>query len=79
LMKEKREGHRVRLHATDLWPSDLLKGYASARQPDTVVGPDDPAVILMSGGTTGIPKGALGRRGRFTMRPLPRPSITRAA
>jgi long-chain acyl-CoA synthetase len=61
LIKERKEGHRIRLHATDLWLSDLLKGHASARRPDTVIGPDDPAVILMSGGTTGIPKGALGR------------------
>jgi len=61
LIKERKEGHCIRLHATDLWLRDLLKGYADARRPDTVVGPEDPAVIVMSGGTTGTPKGALGR------------------
>jgi long-chain acyl-CoA synthetase len=61
LTKERKDGHRIRLHAPDLWLRDLLKGYAHASRPDTVVGPDDPAVILMSGGTTGTPKGALGQ------------------
>jgi long-chain acyl-CoA synthetase len=61
LIKERKEGHRIRLHATDLWLRDLLKGYALAPRLGTPVGPDDPAVILMSGGTTGTPKGALGR------------------
>jgi long-chain acyl-CoA synthetase len=61
LIKERREGHRIRLQAPDLWLRDLLKGYALAPRLDTLVGPDDPAVILMSGGTTGTPKGALGR------------------
>jgi long-chain acyl-CoA synthetase len=61
LIKDRTEGPRIRLHATDLWLRDLLKGYALAPRLGTPVGPDDPAVILMSGGTTGTPKGALGR------------------
>jgi long-chain acyl-CoA synthetase len=61
VMKEKRGGHRVQLHAGDLWLQDLLKRYAQAPRPDIAVGPDDAAVILMSGGTTGTPKGAVGQ------------------
>lgn len=58
LVKEKKEGHRVTLHEGDLWMRDLIAKQAphwrSARPKA-----DDPAVVLMSGGTTGTPKGAL--------------------
>jgi long-chain acyl-CoA synthetase len=60
LVKEKKEGHRVTLQPGDLWLSDLLKAQARAPRPNVAVGPDDPAVILMSGGTTGNPKGVIG-------------------
>ena len=29
--------------------------------------PDDPAILLLSGGTTGTPKGALGRHGAYVL------------
>jgi len=56
LVKEKKEGHRVALHPSDLKFRKLVAGGASGAGLPT---PDDPAVILMSGGTTGTPKGAL--------------------
>ena len=60
LVKEKKEGHRVTLQSGDLWFSDLLKTDGPVRKPDLKVTPDMPAVILLSGGTTGTPKGAVG-------------------
>jgi len=58
LLREKREGHRVRLEAGDLWLCDLLKQDRSA-QPWQSVQPFDLALIQYSGGTTGLPKGAM--------------------
>ncbi len=60
LVKEKKEGHRIRLQPGDFWFSDLLKTTGSERKPSVSVSPDDPAIILLSGGTTGTPKGAVG-------------------
>jgi long-chain acyl-CoA synthetase len=60
LFKEKKEGHRVQLGAGDLWLQDLLRRHRGDPRPSLKAGPDDPAVILSSGGTTGTPKGVLG-------------------
>ena len=46
---------------TDLYFDKLLEKYADNNLIDGIpVNPDDPAVILMTGGTTGKPKGAVG-------------------
>jgi long-chain acyl-CoA synthetase len=60
LFKEKKEGHRIKLQPNDMWLSDLLRQYASTPRPNVPVGPNDPALLLFSGGTTGTPKGAVG-------------------
>jgi long-chain acyl-CoA synthetase len=60
VFKEKKEGHRVALKPGDLWLQDLLRRHRGARRPAVAVGPDDRAVILSSGGTTGTPKGVVG-------------------
>ncbi len=60
LVKEKKEGHRIHLQPGDSWFSDLLKTTGPDRKPGVSVHPDDPAIILLSGGTTGTPKGAVG-------------------
>jgi long-chain acyl-CoA synthetase len=60
LAKEKKEGHRVAIQPGDRWMGDLLRQHAGALRPDIPVMPQDPAILLFSGGTTGTPKAALG-------------------
>ncbi|MDP9209735.1 MAG: AMP-binding protein, partial [Actinomycetota bacterium] len=66
LAKERKDGHRVRLAEGDLWLGDLLERHRAAARPAVPVGPDDPAAILMSGGTTGTPKGVVGLHRHYT-------------
>jgi long-chain acyl-CoA synthetase len=56
LVKEKKEGHRIELREGDYWFQDLMKDGAPVTSQAT---PDKGAVVLMSGGTTGTPKGVL--------------------
>ncbi|MEW6184324.1 MAG: long-chain fatty acid--CoA ligase [Thermodesulfobacteriota bacterium] len=60
LLKEKKEGHYVVIEKGDLWLQDLLRKHQGARRPDVAVKAEDPALILFSGGTTGLPKGVVG-------------------
>jgi long-chain acyl-CoA synthetase len=59
LLKERQEGHRIQIHPGDLWFQDCLRATPGP-DPLTAPGPDDPAVMLMSGGTTGTPKAVVG-------------------
>lgn len=59
LLLEKKGGHRARLRDGDLWLRDLRRAGAGP-PPDADPRPDQPAVIMMSGGTTGAPKGVVG-------------------
>jgi long-chain acyl-CoA synthetase len=58
--REKKEGHRISLQARDRWLGDLLKQHASAARPGVALDPDDTALFIYSGGTSGIPKAAVG-------------------
>jgi long-chain acyl-CoA synthetase len=60
VFKERKGGHRIRLEPGDLWLGDLIRANRSAPRPQVSIAPDDQAVILSSGGTTGTPKGVVG-------------------
>jgi len=60
LAKEKKEGDRIdALEGGDVWMQDLLKKHANSPKPNVDVQPDDTALFQYSGGTTGVPKGAV--------------------
>jgi long-chain acyl-CoA synthetase len=60
LLRERKDGERISVGAGDYRYAELLRRHRSSPRPAVRVSADDPANILMSGGTTGIPKGALG-------------------
>jgi long-chain acyl-CoA synthetase len=60
LAREKKEGDRVdSLEDGDMWLKDLLSKHASSPRPKIDISPDDTALFQYSGGTTGVPKGAV--------------------
>src|SRR5207248_7017366 len=66
LLREKREGDRITLEPGDHDFASLLARHHGAAPARAPVSPDDPAVLLMSGGTTGTPKAALGAHRSYT-------------
>lgn len=60
LLKEKQAGDRITLADGDLRLHDLLSRYRQSTPPSVRVTANDRAVILMSGGTSGTPKGVVG-------------------
>lgn len=60
LAKEKKEGHRVSLRDGDIAFQDVLRQNRGAARPQVDVQPEDPALILFTGGTTGLSKAAVG-------------------
>jgi len=59
-LKEKKEGDRITLRDGDYRFTDLRRRFRGAGAPQQRVSPNDQSVILMSGGTTGTPKGVVG-------------------
>jgi len=60
---EQSRGDKVAIDSSDLRFQELLAENAHPNTPSVTVSPEDPAVILMSGGTTGTPKGVVGTHG----------------
>lgn len=67
LLKEKKEGHRITLAPGDLWLPALIAQHAGAPAAGVTVAPEDPALLLFSGGTTGLPKAVLSRHHSLVM------------
>jgi long-chain acyl-CoA synthetase len=67
LFREKRDGDRVTIAPGDLRFPALLDAHRGARPDRAPLTGDDPAVLLMSGGTTGTPKGVLGRHAAYVI------------
>jgi long-chain acyl-CoA synthetase len=60
LAKEKKGGDRLdSLDSRDIWMKDLLAKHSNSPRPKVDVSPDDTALFQYSGGTTGVPKGAV--------------------
>jgi long-chain acyl-CoA synthetase len=60
LLMEKKQGHRVKLEPGDLWFQDVLTSSSPAERPRVEIDPsEDVAIFQYTGGTTGIPKGAM--------------------
>src|SRR6266513_4086341 len=62
-LKEKKEGDRISVRNGDHRLTHLMRRFRKAPRPAVVVAPGDPSVILLSGGTTGTPKGVVGLHG----------------
>ncbi|OLC82508.1 MAG: AMP-dependent synthetase [Acidobacteria bacterium 13_1_40CM_4_65_8] len=67
LLRETRDGDRITLAPGDHDFAHLLLVNRGHRPPAVPLAPSDPAVLLMSGGTTGTPKGVLGTHGAYVI------------
>jgi long-chain acyl-CoA synthetase len=65
--REKRDGDRIRLKPGDHDFAHLLLVNRGRKPAVPAPRPQDPAVLLMSGGTTGSPKGVLGTHGAYVV------------
>ncbi len=59
IAKEKKEGDRVDIASGDYSFTDLIKKHAGQKPPVVEVKPEDRALLLYTGGTTGVSKGAV--------------------
>jgi long-chain acyl-CoA synthetase len=65
IARERREGDNVAVASLDREFARLLEEYRGRKPNRVVISPDSPAVLLMSGGTTGTAKGVLGRHSAY--------------
>jgi len=67
LFREKRDGDRVPVRDGDYDFLSLLRQHDGAPAQTTRVSGEDPAILLMSGGTTGTAKGVLGKHAAYVI------------
>jgi long-chain acyl-CoA synthetase len=67
IVRERRDGDRITLDPADHDWARLLDAHQGRTIERAPVAADTPAVLLMSGGTTGTPKGVLGTHGAYAM------------
>jgi long-chain acyl-CoA synthetase len=67
LVREKREGDRIILEPGDYHFAALLSANRGRTIERARLAADEPAVLLMSGGTTGTPKGVIGTHGGYVI------------
>ena len=67
LVRETREGDRITLEPGDYDLASLLRANRGRTVERARLAADDPAVLLMSGGTTGTPKGVVGTHGGYVI------------
>jgi len=65
IVRETRDGDRISLAPGDHDFAQLLRTHDGRSVPRSPNAADDPAVLLMSGGTTGTPKGVVGTHGGY--------------
>ena len=65
IVRERREGDNVAVAAPDREFARLLERYRGRIPARVRITPESPAVLLMSGGTTGTPKGVIGRHDAY--------------
>src|SRR5580765_3848137 len=70
IARERREGDHVSAAAPDRDFARLLEQYRARKPGRVAITPDSPAVLLMSGGTTGTAKGVLGRHAAYVQSAL---------
>src|SRR5207249_6562200 len=69
-LKERKEGDRVALAPGDVWFQAVRRAPPPAAPPRAGPSPSDAALLMLTGGTTGIPKAALLRHQAVLMAAL---------
>ncbi len=67
LFMEKKQGHRITRRDGDLALADLLSRFDGQKSSEKRPAPEDTAILLMSGGTTGTPKCVMGEHESLIM------------